>query len=147
MVITGVAIAFNQPSDVIGGAFREIIAPSAVRRTLEEKRDVLGLAHHDPAQVLGRTSSGTLRLRAAPAGLRFALDLPGTSGGRDLVELVGRRDIVGMSFGFVAREDSWTLNGGIPIRTITDMDLIEISAVGVPCYPTSSVFLSEGVTV
>ncbi|EIQ76315.1 prohead protease, partial [Shigella flexneri 1235-66] len=50
--------------------------------------------------LLGRTRSGTLKLEEDETGLRFELTPPDPSTGRDVIELVKRGDISGMSFGF-----------------------------------------------
>ena len=51
---------------------------------------------HDPSRLLARTKSGTLRLEEDSKGLRFELDLPDTTEGRDLLALAERGDIGGM---------------------------------------------------
>lgn len=138
-VITGVPICFDKRSDDLGG-FVEIVKPEAV--TLGQ-RDVLALAHHDTAQVLGRQSAGTLTLTKDAAGIRMELEPPDTTAGRDIVESVKRGDIRGMSFGFRTRKDRWTLasDGSTEpdLRELLDIDLREVSIVAFPAYPDTSV--------
>ena len=97
--VAGYAIVFGDLSEDLGG-FREVIMPEAVDRTLSEQIDVRALANHNPADVLGRVSAGTLRLQKDARGLLVSIDLPKTSTGNDLLELVSRRDVSGMSFSF-----------------------------------------------
>jgi phage head maturation protease len=76
------------------------IAPGAFSRSLPEFPDVLALVEHDTNRVLGRTTNGTLKLLEDERGLRVEIDPAPTSYGRDLVELVRRGDVGGMSFRF-----------------------------------------------
>lgn len=120
------------------GDFVETIAPGAFAKSLT--RDVLALLDHDMGKVLGRTASGTLQLTEDAKGLRFALDLPDTVAGRDVLALAARGDLGGMSFGFTVPQggDQWDANR----RTLRTVDLMEISIVSAwPAYPDTSLAL------
>ena len=134
--IAGYAAVFNSDAD-IGGYFREIIAPGAFAETLKDA-DVRALVDHDSGRVIGRVKAGTLRLQEDDRGLAVEIDLPDTTDGRDLAELVGRGDIDGMSFGFVVRHDEWDETVDPPTRTIRAVDLREVSAVTWPAYADTS---------
>src|SRR5689334_14048664 len=71
--IRGYAIVFNSLSQDLGG-FREIVAPEAVDRTLNEGLDVRALVDHDSGKVIGRTRSGTLNLRKDSRGLKIEIE-------------------------------------------------------------------------
>lgn len=136
-VISGYAVVFGEPADL--GPFVEIIEPSAVDRTLREQIDVRALADHDTSTraVLGRVSAGTLRLAKDARGLRFEVDLPDTSVGRDLLESVTRRDVRGASFRFEVIKpggERWERRGGKVTRHLTDLRIPEISVVSFPVY-------------
>lgn len=137
--LDGFAIVFNSLSVDLGG-FREQIAPEAVDRALNEGSDVRALFDHDPGKVLGRTRAGTLTLRKDSKGLRAVIepDLE-ISYARDVVRSVARGDISGMSFGFRVLADSWDYEGKMPLRTVTDMRLSEVSVVSWPAYEATSV--------
>lgn len=77
--------------------FSETIRAGAFAGSL--KRDVLALVDHDPARMLARTKSGTLRLSEDTRGLAFDLDVPDTTTGRDILALAERGDLGGMSLG------------------------------------------------
>lgn len=109
------------------GSFRETIARGAFTASLASGADILALADHDPAAVLGRTRSGTLRLREDARGLAFELELPDTQKGRDLLTLAERGDIGGMSFGFRVHDGGDTWNGDL--RELRNVELREISVV------------------
>ena len=115
----------------IGGGMVETITPGAFKSTLEERDDILALVDHDPARVLARTRSGTLRLSEDTRGLSFDLDVPDTQAGRDVLALAERGDLGGMSFGFSARDESIDGNR----RELRAVDLFEISVVAAfPAY-------------
>jgi hypothetical protein len=131
--VSGYCAVFNDPVPICD--FEEVIAPTAFDRVLDGDGDVLALYDHETGQLLGRRSAGTLRLAKDDRGLRFELDLPETQLGRDVAELVRRRDLAGCSFGFVCRSEAWQGQR----RTLKDVDLREISIVAQPAYPQTSV--------
>jgi HK97 family phage prohead protease len=138
--ITGYAAVFHSET-VIAGEFRERIAPGAFTRSLKE-RDVVALMAHDSGRVLGRMSSGTLRLSEDAKGLRFELDAdPTTPDGAAAIGLVRRQDVRGCSFGFSVRSEAWTETNGLPLRTLTDIDLIEVTLTGFPAYEDTTAAL------
>ena len=95
--LTGHAAVFGQTAQIRGGY--EQIAAGAFDEALGRGDDVVALRDHDPSLLLGRTSSGTLRLAVDDDGLAFEVDLPDTVNGRDVRELVGRGDLAGASSG------------------------------------------------
>lgn len=134
--LTGYAAVFNDETHI--GSFSERIAPGAFRDSLASGRDVLALLDHRADVLLGRTRSGTLKLTEDAKGLRFDLELPDTQAGRDLVALAERGDLGGMSFGFVAEDESWTGN----TRELRSVSLHEISVVqSWPAYQTTEISL------
>ena len=138
--LVGYAAVFNAPSLDLGG-FREIVAPGAFKRTLADSASVTALYNHNADQVLGRVGSGTLRLEEDDIGLRFELDLPDTSYARDLSALVQRGDVAGCSFAFSVRPggELWEETNGQSIRTLTALDLGEITITAQPAYPDTTV--------
>lgn len=137
------AVYAPELSEDLGG-FREQIAPTAFTRDLERGADVRALINHDSNFVLGRTTNGTLRLSSDARGLRVEIEPPDTSYGRDLKTLVERGDVSQMSFAFLVRDggDSWSrAEDGTRLRTLTDCELIEVSVVTIPAYPTTQIAL------
>lgn len=144
--ITGYAAVFNSDSDPIGfgsESFTERLMPGAFAAALADRaRDVLGLFNHSSDQLLGRESSGTLRIAQDERGLRFELDLPDTGLGRDIAELVRRGDIRGASFAFsvAADGDTFVRRDGKLYREIRSIArLFDVSPVTTPAYPDTSV--------
>lgn len=120
------------------GDFIERIAAGAFRETLAAGGDIVALADHDPTRVLARTKTRSLRLTEDGRGLRFELDLPETTAGRDVLALAERGDLGGMSFGFSvpAGGDHWEGRH----RELRRVDLREISVVSAwPAYPETVV--------
>lgn len=138
-IARGYAALFNSEAD-IGGYFREVISPGAFAETLKSA-DVRALIDHDSGRVIGRTSSGTLRLKEDDKGLSAEIDLPDTTDGRDLAVQLERGDISGMSFGFVVTHDEWDETSDPPVRTIHQVNLREVSAVAWPAYADTEIAL------
>lgn len=144
--LTGYAAVFNSPSHDLGG-FVEVIRPGAFTRALREGQNVVCLHNHDPNQLLGRTASGTLRLKEDQRGLHFECDLPDTGAARDVLAVVERGDIEGCSFRFIVNRSAtapgakWIFTGaGSPdIREILDVDLLDVGPCTDPAYPGTDV--------
>lgn len=134
----GYIAKFDSPTRI--GSFTEIIRRGAFATSLSAGVDILALADHDPAKVLGRTRSGTLELREDDTGLAFTLSVPDTATGRDLIALAERGDLGGASFGFVVPDggDSWNGNN----RELHAVNLHEVSIVqSWPAYGDTEVSL------
>ena len=115
------------------GAFSEVLRAPGF--------DCLALRDHSWHLLLGRTSSGTLRLRETDVGLQYEIDVPDTTVGHDLVVLLGRRDIRGSSFCFRVNKDDevWRETETELIRTINKVsELDDIGPVVRPAYEESS---------
>lgn len=135
--LVGYVARFNQPARVVvnGRTVTERFAPGAFRRTLAERREIVGLLDHDVSRVIGRTSTNTLRLNEDAEGLAFECLLPDTQYARDAHALAKRGDMGGGSIGFRAVKETW--NADKSERTIFDADLFEVSAISaVPAYDT-----------
>ncbi|MCA6098857.1 HK97 family phage prohead protease [Bradyrhizobium australafricanum] len=133
--LIGYAAIFNSDT-TIGDYFIERIAPGAFSTAITG--DVLALVAHDYARVIGRTKSKTLRLSEDDRGLKVEIDVPNTTDGNDLWELVDRGDVSGMSFGFRATKQEWDDTGEIPKRTILEAELYEVTATAIPAYPDTT---------
>jgi Escherichia/Staphylococcus phage prohead protease len=117
---------------------------TAFDRALADKTtDVRALFNHDPSMLLGRESSGTLKLSVDSEGLPFEVDLPNTSVGRDVRELAERGDLTGASFGFIPGEDEWSrTKDGRQLRThMSVARLVDVSVVTFPAYQGAGVML------
>lgn len=119
----------------------EEIDRHAFDRTVREA-DVVGLWNHDDMALLGRIRSGTLRLEIDERGLAYEIDLPDTTTGRDVAELLRRGDVRGSSFGFRTIKDTWFEDeDGNITRTLLEVALIDVSPVTFPAYPDTDAAL------
>jgi len=137
--IVGYAAVFDTPTD-IAGLFREQFAPGAFARAIA-RDDIRALIDHDPTLILGRNRAGTLNLAEDTKGLRVDIDPPETQAARDLMVSIERGDVSGMSIGFIARRQDWDDAQDPPLRTIHEAELLDVSAVTFPAYPTTEVGL------
>ncbi|MCV7348270.1 HK97 family phage prohead protease [Mycolicibacterium rhodesiae] len=136
--LTGYASTFGTYADL--GSYVETFAPNAFDAVLADTAtDVRAFYQHDSAMLLGRQSSGTLKLWTDSTGLGYELALPKTSYANDVRELAARGDLSGMSIGFRPDQQTWTKLGSRDLRThISVGALVEISPVSVPAYGSTT---------
>lgn len=134
MTFVGYAAKFNSRSENLGG-FTETIEPGAFSRSLKSRNDVKLLVNHDTGRVLASTRAKTMRLVEDNIGLRVEADLPNTTDGRDMAELLRRGDLSSMSFGFNVIKDSWNAEG--TERRLLSVRLFETSIVAFPAYAST----------
>ncbi len=99
--------------------------------------------NHDPNFVLGSTKSGTAKVFDSAEGLRFTVQLDATNTMHaDTYNSVKRGDLDACSFAFrvPAGGDSFTPTkdaAGAPIalRTLKDVDLVDVAIACYPAYP------------
>lgn len=138
--LVGYASVFNVPTVIGDNWFTEEIVPGAFKTSIQEK-DVRALFNHDWNNVLGRMSSGTLKLSEDDKGLLFEIELPDTTLAKDLAIQIDRGDIDQCSFGFIPVTETWDQSVTPAHRRITDLELFEISIVSLPAYEETTVSL------
>lgn len=135
-VIRGYAAIYNSDSEWMGG-FYEQIEMGAFDDVMDN--DVRAYLNHDENLLLGRVSSGTLRIGTDKRGLFYEVDLPNTTYANDLVELMKRGDINQSSFAFLIGEDRWEQRDGKTYRIISKVSrLLDVSPVAQPAYPEAT---------
>jgi Escherichia/Staphylococcus phage prohead protease len=135
----GYAAVFNRTSQNLGG-FVEQVDPTAFNKTLGDGARVLCRTHHSDEWLLGTTEAETLRVSVDGTGLLYECDLPDTSAGRDTQALAQRTDMRYSSFAFRCIEDEWDITpDGFPIRTLLQVQLVDVAPVVNPAYMDSSV--------
>src|SRR5512139_3066838 len=140
--LVGYAALFDTPSLPIRHVGVEVIRKGAFTRSLKEWNDITLRYQHDMRTLpLARTTSGTLRLAEDERGLRVDADLPDNEWGRPIRDAITRRDITGMSFGFMPIRTSPLADP--PGRAVLEVRLIEVSVVDYPAYPATSVVVRE----
>ena len=139
--VIGYAALFDVET-VIAGSFRERIMPGAFAAAIQ-RDDIHALLNHDYNLVLGRRSSGTLRLKEDDKGLRVEIDMPDTQTARDLVVSMQRGDVDQMSFGFVAVRQSWDDTAEPPLRTLEEVELWDVSIAPRGAYDQTEAALRD----
>lgn len=125
----------------------ETIARGAFRKALGRSGNVPLLVDHEARtsiDKLATTRNQSLRLKDDAKGLYFEADLPNTSLGNDVLELVKRGDIWGMSYGMATtHEDSdYRRDTTPPARIIRNIQkLLDVTLTGDPAYEAASVEL------
>lgn len=139
-IIEGYAAVFNRNSEDFGG-WVEQIAPGAFSERLKD--DTVALFNHSMNLVLGRNGVN-LTLSEDNIGLRYRVELPDTSLGRDIYVLAKSQILQKSSFAFTVKEERFIKaneKSGEPAMRIIDKveRLYDVSPVTMPAYPDSSV--------
>lgn len=146
----GHAAVFNSRTsigDPLKWGWYEEVADTAFDKTLAEG-DARFLVDHDSRMLIARVSAGDLRLATDDIGLATDADLDQElSYVRDLTRNLEKRRITGMSFGFYVVRDEWTeievevtaddgttAQSTAYLRRLTELRLLEVSAVTFPAY-------------
>lgn len=97
---------------------------------------ILFLAHHDPAQPLGKPSL----LEERPKGLYHDSPVSNTSTGRDIMQLVEDQVLDSFSIGYssMPAKTSYQQIGQKNIRVLHELKLHEISIVSIPANPEAT---------
>jgi HK97 family phage prohead protease len=148
--IVGYAAKFGVNSLELQGEFIERIDPGAFgivaeRRGRKKPLETRALWNHDPNYPLARYP-GTLRMNVDETGLRYEFPVPDTSYGRDLAANIEAGIVRGSSFSFQIAPggESWSVEDGRSIRTVTKIDsLIDVGPVTFPAYPDADVTVAK----
>lgn len=137
--IGGYAIVWNKLSQNLGG-WVERADPASVNKSRGDGwPDVLARYNHDDNQLLGTTAAGTLQLTIDNTGLDY--DVLPPKARADVVELVERGDVRKSSFAFrvMPDGDDWGLTDqGFPLRTLLNVQLVDVAPVNAPAYLDTS---------
>ena len=136
--IVGYAAVFDKLSVPLWG-FREKITKGAFKKSVEGNK-VKALWNHNSDYPLANQKRGTLFLEEDEKGLRFEMELPDNSWGRDAEVSIKRGDTDGVSFAFQTIKDEWDKSDEKNIiRTLIEAELHEISPTPFPAYPQTKV--------
>lgn len=147
--IVGYAAKFGVNSLDLGD-FIERIDPGAFgivseRRGRKKPLETRALWNHDANFPLARYP-GTLSMTVDDVGLRYEFPVPDTSYGRDIASNIRAGIVKGSSFSFTVPSggDSWAVEDGRSIRTITRIDtLLDVGPVTFPAYPDADVKVAQ----
>lgn len=143
LTVSGYVNETNTYSGILGTTkkFIEQIAKGAFTKAiLERTQDIDFLAEHDKYKILASTRNNTLDLVEDERGLFMSANIVPTSFGKDYYELIRSGILKNMSFGFRVVKDSWKAHKpGLYERTITALELVEVSVVRNPAYSSSTI--------
>ena len=123
--------------------FLERIKAGVFRTALKRNDDVLVLLNHDYNRVLAKTSDGTAILEEDNIGLRAEITITDN----EVVQKARDGKLSGWSFGFIANDDELSNEGENEIRTVLDLDLLEVSILDdtkTPAYYGTSIEARKG---
>lgn len=143
-VLSGKAITFETSSNDLG--FWEVIHRGAITQELINQSDIVFCYNHDTSKVLARSykNSGSLHVSLREDGVYFDFEIPDTTLGHDVYELVKRGDISHCSFAFTISDEpgsqKWTKRDGEMYREIYKIDgLYDLSCVTHEAYSDTSI--------
>jgi HK97 family phage prohead protease len=137
----------------------EVMEPGSIDEALIKSSDVVLTAFHNNEKIMGRSvnGEGTLKMSVDTKGLRIECELPETRTADDILELIKRGDITGMSFAYTC-DESDSENGvsyektsevgkngrEVWIRHVKKCNgLYDVTIAGHPAYPQTEVGLRE----
>lgn len=131
----------------IENQWKEIIKPGVFQNAIDKAfancQHIDFLLDHDRRQILATTQNGSLKLDEDEVGLYFEAKIAKTTWGNDAYTLIKEGIISGLSFGMKVIRDEWELvdydGYEMPIRTIFEIELYEVSALRTPAYPETLV--------
>lgn len=107
----------------ISQRFVEKIKAGVFKTALKRNDNVKVLLNHNYDRELANTKDGTAILEEDNIGLRAEVTITDT----EVVEKAKNHRLVGWSFGFKSNADEVAQEATIATRTVTDMDLVEVS--------------------
>ena len=123
--------------------FLERIKAGVFRNALKRNDNVLVLLNHDNNRVLASTKDGNAFLEEDNIGLRAEITITD----KEVVQKAREGKLSGWSFGFIANDDEMSTEGKDEIRTVTDLELLEVSILDdtkAPAYYGTSIEAREG---
>lgn len=103
--------------------FIEKVRAGVFKTALKRNKDVKVLLNHDHNRELANTKDGSAKLEEDNIGLRAEVIITD----KEVVEKARQNKLVGWSFGFYSNADEVGTEGGNTTRTLTDLDLVEVS--------------------
>ena len=125
-----------------GNAFIETIQPQAFAQAITNAPQIDLLAMHDPSLLLASTDNDSLDLTQNGDGnIQIDATLANTQPAKDTYAMIQDGLMGGLSFGMYVNNCEWGVadDGVTPLRTITDLDIFEVSIVRHPAYESTTI--------
>jgi len=127
-------IPYNSESVLMYGV-REVITKTAFTKTLNEATRLHAFVNHNSDKVIGSIENNTLTFENTDDGLFISIELPNTQDADYVYEMVSKRYVSTMSFGFSPIITD-VVNG---VEYLREVKLYEVSfAVPMPAYEATS---------
>lgn len=101
--------------------------------------NVLALYNHNTSALLGDTVSGTVRVSEDDVGVRVEIDVPNTTTGADVFELVRTNRLRGMSFGASIPVDGFKPTTDPGIVAVSGAVAYEVTVTPIPAMQETAV--------
>ncbi|MGH3097877.1 MAG: HK97 family phage prohead protease [Streptosporangiales bacterium] len=136
--IGGYGAVFGVLSRNLGGFVEQVGTGAFNQARAAGWPNVVARYNHDSNMILGTTGGSTLDLRVDPgAGLWYEVEPPQSRA--DILELVQRGDVRYSSFAFRVLDDDWAVTDqSYPMRTLNEVELIDVAPVHDPAYLDTS---------
>lgn len=148
-IIEGYAVVFNRESEILYDKlnhryFIEVIDPQAIDMELIQRSDIKMLIDHSKSRMLARSryGEGSLQLEIDEYGLKFRFEIPETTDGQFIREMVKRNDYNGCSFAFTddVVDVEYDKERGMAKRYVRKIkQLYDCSIVADPAYSDTEV--------
>lgn len=129
----------SRPMDTAKGEFVEQVRSGTWKRAIAQKDDVPMLLNHDKNRKLASTKDGTLKLTEDNIGLYAEARVYDP----EVMQKARENKLVGWSFGFQKKKDSWgKTDAGVDRRYLEDINISEVSVLDdsrTPAYYGTSI--------
>lgn len=137
--ITGYAAVFYDGTPAteyeLWNGLVERVFPDAFMNALARPDDVRGLFNHDPNEIIGRNTAGTMRLSTDSTGLKYEIDMPKTADAEKIRVAIERGDVSGSSFSFDVEKQTFVVESkDLEVREIHGVFLFDVGPVVFPAY-------------
>lgn len=144
--IQGYGSVFGKLSRNLGGFVEQVHSQAFRSAEAQGFPDVVCRYNHNDDWLLGTTKAGTCILSVDGTGLHYDVEVPNTRAGNDVAELTRRGDVTSSSFAFRVPDggDLWERSsqvGGLPLRTLLELELVDVAPVNTPAYPDATAFV------
>jgi HK97 family phage prohead protease len=137
-ILTGYAMKWNTLSDDRGGYKVRLKAGSAK----PANENTFAVCDHDFTKIMGCAGNGTLKMTSDDKGLKVEIDPADTSYNRDMVALIRRGDVNGMSFSMLWANCKYEVTekeGEPDIIEYSEFEFDEVTVTGRPAFTDTSI--------
>ena len=142
--LSGYAAVFDTPTEIYerGQTFNEQISKGAFAKAINNRDRVVLQFDHGQHPLIGSMPLGRITDMAEDTrGLYVEADLTDNWLVQPVRDAIRDGAVDGMSFRFAVEGEEWDRSGDTPLRTITEVRLMELGPVVFPAYSQTSVLV------